>query len=72
MNLNVNQDNLYLFIPSKISWMAEMLCEDNNMDVLDAVRSVYASDTYRRLENEDSKLWHFGPVALYQDLIDGE
>lgn len=72
MNLNVNQDNLYLFIPSKISRMAEMLCEDNNMDVLDAVKSVYASDTYRRLENEDSKLWHWGPVALYQDLIDGE
>jgi len=58
-------DNLYLFIPSKISWMVEMLCEDNNVDVLDAVRSVYGSDTYRCLENEDSKLWHFGPVALY-------
>lgn len=72
MNLSVNQDNLYLFIPSKISWMVEMFCEDNDVDVLDAVRSVYASDTYRRLENEGSKLWHFGPVALYQDLIDGE
>lgn len=28
MNLNVTQDNLYLFLPSKISWMAEMLSEE--------------------------------------------
>ncbi len=28
MNLNVTQDNLYLFLPSKISWMAERLSEE--------------------------------------------
>ena len=68
MNLNVTQDNLYLFLPSKISWMADMLSEDKHVSIADAVKEIYASDTYRHLENEETKYWHLGPVALYEDL----
>lgn len=67
MNLTVNQDNLYLFLPSKVSWMAEMLAEDEGMDIVDAVSKVYASGLYKRLEQEDTKLWHLGPVDLYRE-----
>lgn len=68
MNLTVNQDNLYLFLPSKVSWMAEMLVKDKGMSVPDAVCQVYQSDIYKRLENESSKLWHLGPVDLYREM----
>ena len=68
MNLDVTQNNLYLFLPSKISWMAEMLSEDKNVSIVDAVKEIYASETYRHLENEETKLWHLGPVALYEEL----
>lgn len=68
MNLNVTQDNLYLFLPSKISWMAEMFCEDRKISVADAVKEIYASDTYRQLETEETKLWHLGPTALYEEM----
>lgn len=68
MNLNVTQDNLYLFLPSKVSWMAEMLSEEKNVSIVDAVKDVYLSDTYSRLEKETTKLWHLGPVALYEEL----
>ncbi|MCR4914480.1 MAG: hypothetical protein K6A96_01825 [Prevotella sp.] len=68
MNLNVTQDNLYLFLPSKVSWMAEMLTEEKNVSIADAVRDVYLSDTYSQLENEETKLWHLGPVALYEEM----
>lgn len=68
MNLTVNQDNLYLFLPSKVSWMAEMLAEDKNMSIVDAVSQVYNSDIYRKLEDEETKLWHLGPVDLYREL----
>lgn len=68
MNLNVTQDNLYLFLPSKISWMAEMLSEEKNVSIVNAVKEIYASDTYRRLETEETKLWHLGPVALYEEI----
>jgi hypothetical protein len=68
LNLNVTQDNLYLFLPSKISWMADMLSEDKHVSIADAVKEIYASDTYRHLENEETKYWHLGPVALYENL----
>ena len=67
MNLTVTQDNLYLFLPSKISWMAEMLAEYENIDIVEAVSKIYNSDVYKRLENEETKLWHLGPVDLYRE-----
>ncbi len=68
MNLNVTQDNLYLFLPSKVCWMAEMLAEEKKVSIVDAVKDVYLSDTYSRLEKETTKLWHLGPVALYEEM----
>ena len=70
MNLNVTQDNLYLFLPSKVSWMAVMLAEEKKVSIVDAVKDVYLSDTYSRLEKETTKLWHLGPVALYEEMKD--
>lgn len=66
MNLTVTQDNLYLFLPSKTSRLAEIISEDNGVNIVNALKMVYNSDTYIRLENESSKLWHLGPVALYE------
>ncbi len=68
MNLDITQDNLYLILPSKVSRMAEMLADDNNISIIDAVKQVYASEVYQRLEQESTKQWHLGPVALYQEL----
>ncbi|MBP5542125.1 MAG: hypothetical protein J6X88_10830 [Bacteroidales bacterium] len=68
MNLDITQDNIYLILPSKVSRMAEMLAEENNISITEAVKRVYSSDTYCRLERESTKQWHLGPVALYQDM----
>ncbi len=68
MNLDVNQGNLYLFLPSKISWVAGMLSADKGISLSEAIKTIYASDTYRRLETESTKLWHLGPVALYEEM----
>ena len=67
MNLTVTQDNLYLFLPSKVSLMAEMLAEYENIDIVEAVSKIYNSDVYKRLENEETKLWHLGPGDLYRE-----
>lgn len=67
MNLTVTQDNLYLFLPSKVSRMAEYLSEDKGCSIVEAVKSIYASDIYRQLEQENTKLWHHAPVALYSE-----
>ncbi|MBQ5514003.1 MAG: hypothetical protein IIT83_09990 [Bacteroidales bacterium] len=68
MNLTVTQDNLYLFLPSKTSRLADILAEENDISIVDAFEVIYNSDTYSRLEKEDTKLWHLGPVALYESM----
>ena len=68
MNLNVNQENLYLFLPSKVCRMAEMLTEEKNIGIPEDVKEIYLSDTYKILEDESTKLWHWGPVDLYDNM----
>jgi len=63
---DITQNNLYLLLPSKVCRIADMLIEDTNMNIVDAVCRIYQSDMYRQLEQEHTKLWHEGPVALYQ------
>ena len=47
-----------------------MYAADFGVSVIEAMRCIYKSDTYRELENEDNKLWHHGPVALYQIFLE--
>lgn len=68
MNLNITQDNLYLILPSKVSRMAEMLAADRGESIVQAVKDIYLSEVYKQLEQEHTKQWHLGPVALYQEL----
>lgn len=65
---NITQDNLYLILPSKVSWLAGMLSEDTGASVVEAIRRIYNSDFYRKLEVEETKLWYEGPVALYAEM----
>ena len=66
MNLTINQQNLHLLLPGKMSWMAKMYIDDHKTSVVEALRSLYKSSTYAALERESSKLWEYGPVALYE------
>ena len=67
MQFDINQNNLYLLLPSKVSRIADYLALKDNIGVIDALKCVYSSNTYRRLEQESSKMWHLGPVALYEE-----
>lgn len=67
MKFEISQDNLYLILAGKASAVAAFIAEDEHLSPMEALTKFYASDTYRRLEREDTKLWHYGPVALYQE-----
>ena len=69
MSVNITQDNVHLLIPSKISWMADMLVEDRGISVAEALEILYSSEIYKKLELESTKVWHLGPVALYEELL---
>ena len=66
-NFEVTQENVHLLIPSKLSWMANMLAEDKGISIVEAMKMLYSSEVYARLEKESTKAWHLGPVALYED-----
>lgn len=67
MNLTITQENVHLLIPSKLSWMANMLAEDRDISIVEAMKILYSSEVYSRLEDESTKVWHLGPVALYEE-----
>lgn len=69
MRNEINQSNLYLLIPSKISWLADMLCENQEISILEALKRIYSSKLYKELQDESTKKWHLGPVDLYQELM---
>ena len=64
----INQGNLHLLLPSKVSWLASMLVEYKGLSIVEAIKKVYASNLYKKLKIESTKTWHLGPVALYQEL----
>ena len=64
----ITQQNLYLLLPFKVSWVADMLAEDEHISTIEAIRRVYSSAMYKQLEQESTKRWHEGPVSLYQTI----
>ncbi len=64
----INQDNLYLLLTSKVSCLAVLLIEDRDMGIVEAIKLIYSSKLYKKLKVESTKMWHLGPVALYQEL----
>lgn len=64
----ITQQNLYLLLPFKVSWVADMLAEDEHISTIESIRRVYSSAMYKQLEQESTKRWHEGPVSLYQTI----
>ena len=54
MNLEVTDNNLYLFLPGKIARMIQICTGQRTR----------RADTYRRLTDQSTKLWHYGPTAV--------
>ena len=47
----ITQDNLYLLLPSKVSWLAEMLSEDTGVGIVEAIRQIYRSENVQEIGN---------------------
>lgn len=66
----ITSENLYLLLPGKVSRMAAMYASDFGLSITEALKRIYQSATYRQLEDEETKYWHYGPVALYQMFLE--
>lgn len=70
MNRNITNQNLHLLLPGKVSKLVQIYAEEKGITPLEALQDFYASNTYRDLEKEETKLWHLGPVALYEEFME--
>jgi len=66
----ITDKNLYLLLPGIVAAVVRLYVEHHQCSVLDALREFYQSETYKNLEQEHTKQWHLGPVALYQDFTE--
>lgn len=62
----VTQDNLHLFISGKAAEVALLIANERGISPEDALVEFYGTRTYRLLENESTKYWHYSPAQLYQ------
>lgn len=62
----ITPDTLYLILPYKVSQLAVLYAKQFGTTTTEALKAIYRSNTYRQLENESTKLWHLGPVALLE------
>ena len=63
---SITPEKLYLILPFKVSQLAVLLTQKLGISNREALVEIYSSETYRQLENEKTKLWHLGPVALLE------
>ena len=66
--IQIDQSNLHLLLPGKISWLVEYLHDDYGMSLQESLDRIYHSNLYKRLSTESTKYWHLGPVDLYDEL----
>ena len=43
----------------------DMMVKEYQMDELDATTVFYNSETYRFLSDEETKMWHFSPLTIF-------
>lgn len=64
----INQNNLHLLIPGKVSWLVEYLHDDYGFSLKESLQRIYHSNLYKKLATESTKYWHLSPVDLYAEL----
>lgn len=62
----ITPEQLYLILPYKVSQLSMLIAKNSGLSTIDAIRAVYRSNTYKELAREETKLWHLGPVALFE------
>ena len=52
---------LILIVPAVVN----LIKDNNNFGEIEDIETFYQSKVYEKLEQEDTKLWHFSPLTLY-------
>ena len=64
----INQNNVHLLLPGKISWLVEYLHDDYGYTLKESLDHIYHSTLYKKLSTADTHYWQLSPVDLYDEL----
>lgn len=67
MTKNLNNQNLYLYIPEFVTAVVAIMVKHYNNTPFEAMRAFYKSKTYKKLENLETGFWKKTPEELFDD-----
>ncbi len=58
------------FLTLLVPQVVQLICENYTVDEIAAAKAFYGSKVYSLLEQEDTKLWHFSPLTLFNMYVE--
>lgn len=65
----MNKPHFPAILEIKVSGLVEAYMQTSGADLNQALQTVYHSQVYQALEQEETKLWHHSPLLLLDCLI---
>ena len=64
----INQNNVHLLLPGKISWLVQYLHDDYGFSLKESLDRIYHSTLNKKLATANTHYWQLSPVDLYDEL----
>lgn len=61
----MNKDQFSALLAVLVPPVISLIAQNSNADITTVISRFYSSKLYRELADEESKLWHYGPMMLY-------
>ena len=61
----MDENKLSVVLSMTVPKIIELILENSKLSELEATEQFYSSQVYALLEDEETKLWHFSPLTLY-------
>lgn len=61
----MNKEKFSAIIGLIVPQVIKLMCDNYNQDETTAINDFYTSKVYEVLEDENTKVWHFSPLTLF-------
>lgn len=61
----MNKEKFSAIIGLIVPQVIKLMCDNYNQDETTAINDFYTSKVYEVLEEENTKVWHFSPLTLF-------
>lgn len=68
----MNKEQFEAMMPPIVENLVAMIADKQNISEDEAITKLYSSKLYAMLEQEDTKVWHYSTLMLYELLTEEE